>query len=92
MAIFKANYSWVKPIRTIGVRGCGLVSANNSIQLSFFDNEEQRQKLEHLESAVDDIRRRFGNLSIQRAVMLSDQELGKLNPKDDHIIHPVGYF
>ncbi|MEA4926333.1 MAG: DNA polymerase IV [Syntrophomonadaceae bacterium] len=92
MAIFKANYSWVKPIRTIGVRGYGLISANNSIQLSFFDNEEQRLKLEHLESTIDDIRRRFGNLSLQRAVMLSDRELGKLNPKDDHIIHPVGYF
>lgn len=92
MNIFRNNYAWERPIRSIGVRGSDLVSAGSDMQLSLFDDEERRRKFVRLEASMDDIRRRFGNLSVQRALMLTDQRLGKLNPKDDHIIHPVGYF
>ncbi len=92
MEIFKKNYTWSRPIRSLGVRGCELVPAGGTVQLSFLDDEEKRNKIERLEKTVDQIRQRFGNLSVQRALMLTDQHLGKINPKDDHIIHPVGYF
>jgi DNA polymerase-4 len=92
MGIFRANYRWERAIRSIGVRGSDLIPAHSDLQLSLFDDEMRRQKLVRLESAMDDVRRRFGNLSVRRALMLTDQRLGALNPKDDHIIHPIGYF
>jgi len=57
-----------------------------------FENEEQRNRRERLERTVDDIRRRFGHYAIGRAVTSADNTLTNINPKDDHIIHPVGYF
>jgi DNA polymerase-4 len=41
---------------------------------------------------VDDIRRRFGHHAINRALLVMDANLGRLNPKADHVIHPVGYL
>ncbi len=41
---------------------------------------------------MDDIRRRFGHDSVQPAMLLADRPLGGINPKEDHVIHPVGYF
>ena len=42
--------------------------------------------------AVDDIRRRFGFYSIQRGLMYQDRGLSMLNAKEDHTVHPHGYF
>jgi DNA polymerase-4 len=92
MEIFLKNYTWEKPIRSIGVRGCDLVPAGGGLQLSLLCDEKKRDRRMKLEKTVDDIRRRYGNLSIQRAVLLIDRRLGTMNPKDDHTIHPVGYF
>lgn len=92
MELFRKNYSWAKPIRSIGVRGSGLVPAGSPLQLTFMDDEKKRQKIEHLETTIDQIRQRFGTLSVQRALLLTDQRLSAINPKDDHTIHPVGYF
>lgn len=92
MELFHDHYRWQKPIRSIGVRGCGLCAAGGNIQLSILDDEGRRDKKIRIETAMDDIRRRFGNLSVQRALQLTDRGLGGINPKDDHVIHPVGYF
>ncbi len=92
MELFLASYKWPRPIRSIGVRGCGLCAAGGSVQLSLLCDEARRDKLVRLEAAMDDIRLRYGNLSIRRALLLTDRRLGGINPKDDHVIHPVGYF
>ena len=89
MQLFAANYSWPRPIRSIGVRCTDLVSASTPLQLSVFGSEQERQKQEALDRAVDEVRRRFGHFSLQRACMLTDKPLGGINPKGDHIIHPV---
>ena len=47
---------------------------------------------EALERTVDRLRERFGAYSLQRCTMLQDRKLTGLNPKDDHVIHPVSYF
>lgn len=93
MALFKQNYDWRYPLRSIGVRGIDLVTANEHIQLSLFDIQESKIKeLEELEMTIDDIRHRFGHQAIFRASTLIDTKLSNLNPKEDHIIHPVSYF
>ncbi len=92
MKIFLDNYSWSKPIRSVGLRGCDLVAADTHEQLSLFDDEKKRLKQEQLETTVDILRHRFGHFSVQRAILLKDTDLGAINPKEDHIIHPISFF
>ena len=89
--LFKRNYHWDAPIRSIGVRGCDLVESND-VQLSFYEDAKRREKWECIDETVDRLRDRYGYMSVRRALMLSDSVLGSINPRDDHTIHPVGYF
>jgi DNA polymerase-4 len=88
--LFTANYRWDKPIRSIGVRGADLLTADEHLQLELFDTKKIAS--EDLEKTMDIIRRRFGHYSIQRCSMLTDRNLTGFNPKDDHVIHPVSFF
>ena len=90
--LFKSNYRWGKPLRGVGVRGASLVPADTPVQLGFFCNAEKREKLERLDKAVDGVRERYGYTSVQRARIYTDRGLGAINPKDDHTVHPVGFF
>jgi len=66
------------------------VTADGHIQLDLFDRD--KTQMEGLESAIDEIRQRFGQYSLQRCTMLFDRKLTGFNPKDEHVIHPVSYF
>lgn len=92
MELFRDNYDWPHPIRSLGVRGADLVTADIPVQMSLFMNEEKRAKQEKMDKAVDEIRRRFGYFSIQRAFMYQDKILSKLDAQGSHTVHPVGYF
>lgn len=91
MTLFQANYRWPRPIRSLGVRACDLVVNHSEPQLSLFNDEGRRLKEEKLESTVDDLRHRFGHSAVQRAVLLHS-DLGNINPKEDHVIHPTAFF
>lgn len=91
MQIFYENYQWSNPIRSIGVAVSDF-NIDEGIQYDLSGSVEKREKLEKLERAVDDIRRRFGTYALQRASLLKDEGLSRFNPHDDHTIHPVGYF
>lgn len=91
LQLFRQHYHWPKPIRSIGVRCTDLIPASAPSQLSLFGCEERREKTEKIERTVDDLRRRFGHFCIQRASVMADA-LGGINPKGDHIIHPIGFF
>lgn len=90
-SLYQKHHISGKPIRTLGVRGCNLTT-HRQIQLSFLSEAVKIQRQNDLELAIDQIRRRFGHFSIQRAVMLADPSLSQLNPKDDHIIHPEPFW
>jgi len=92
MCLFRQHYHWPRPVRSIGVRCTDLIPAGIPMQLSLFGDEEHRQKQEVIDRTVDDLRRRFGHFSIQRATVLADAPLCGINPKNDHVIHPVGFF
>lgn len=89
--LFKDNYRWEHPIRSLGVRGCDLVSDDMPYQLDLFMSEQKREKLEKLDQVVDEIRARFGYQSIQRAFVYQDKLLAQLNARE-HTVHPQGYF
>lgn len=90
MALFREHYGWEKPIRSIGVRGAELVTADSLTQLDLFAADAADR--EALERTVDGIRQRFGPYSVQRCAMLQDRALTGFNPKDDHVIHPISFF
>ncbi len=62
------------------------------VQTDLFMDNEKRLKLEKIDEALDQIRRRFGYKSIQRAIMYTDRNLSRINPCEDHTVHPHGYF
>jgi len=92
LELFRKSYRWERPVRSIGVRGAGLVEADAGTQLSLYTDDIKRDKWERIDATVDRIRQRYGYMSVQRALMLSDPGLGSINPKDGHTVHPVGYF
>ncbi len=91
MQLLRANYQWIKPLRSIGIRAMDLIPADSPRQLMLLEDEAARERMERLERTVDDIRRRFGHYAICRASCTRDKTLN-INPKEDHTIHPVGYF
>ena len=90
--LFKENYFWKKPIRSVGIRGADLVTDNYFEQLDLWGNAQLRDKMMKMDETVDDIRRRFGFYSIQRGLMYEDTSLSAVNAKEEHTIHPHGYF
>ena len=90
--IFRRNYRWDRPVRSIGLRGAGLVEAQGTVQLSLYTEDQKRDKWERIDAAVDHLRQRYGYMSVRRALMDSDPLLGHINVKDGHTVHPVGYF
>ena len=84
MQLFKKHYSFDKnlPIRSIGIRGSDLVPDGSVYQLTLFDDEEMREKLKKVEWTIDYIRERFGQHSIQRALLMS-KKLKSVNANND---------
>ena len=93
-ALFKDNYDFRRqsPIRSLGVRGADLVTDDYWEQMDLFDDPQIREKYKKADAAVDEIRKRFGYYSIQRGLMYQDEVLSHLNAKEDHTVHPHGYF
>jgi DNA polymerase-4 len=93
MQLFKENYHFEKPIRSVGVRACDLIDANCPVQLNLFAaDENRRERIHRMDMTVDLIRKRYGFESIQRGMMYQDRLLSKINAKEEHTVHPHGYF
>ena len=93
-AIFDAAYQLYKdnapgPLRSIGVRACQLDHWGH-IQTLLLEDAVRTQRLDDLDHAVDNIRRRYGHDSIRRGIMLTDPDLAALNPQMDHPVMPAG--
>jgi len=92
MILLRENHKWETPLRSIGIRGSNLVPIFKTRQLSMFEDEKRRDRAEKLEYVIDGIRNRFGHYAIDRALLHLDSKLGKLNAKEDHVIHPVSFL
>lgn len=91
MTLFRANYDWRRPVRSLSVCATDLLGPVAPVQLSLFTDERARERTARAEAAVDEIRRRFGYHSIARAIFLTDADIGGLNPREENTIHPVGW-
>ena len=93
LEIFKANYTWRQPIRSICVRVSDLILDEYCYQLSLFSDPIMREKQLKADIAVDTLRNRFGHESIMRGRMYMDRDLSGLDAKaEDHMVHPHSYF
>lgn len=79
------SYDWKRPIRSLGIRACGLVSANEPIQLCLFDDYEQTDRQLKIEKTADIIRKKYGSGSFVLGTSVSTRETSfmperKFNP------------
>lgn len=88
--LFKKLFPNQYSIRGLGVSVSGLTT--NEKQLHFINYNNKYIKKEKLEKSVDKIRKKYGNKSIQRLVVLKDKKMANLDIKDEHIIHPESFF
>ena len=79
------------PLRGIGVRASDLVMSDFPEQLDLFIDWEKQEKVRELDSVIDDLRRRFGYYSVQRATVGIDKKIGSINART-HTVHPIGFY
>ena len=91
-ALFEENYTDRLPLRSVGLSCSHLTPADAPCQLSFCGEDERMQRLEKLDAAVDDLRRRYGHNIIQRGNVVKDKDFSLLSPKEENTIHPVPFF
>ncbi|MCH4266556.1 MAG: DNA polymerase IV [Solobacterium sp.] len=80
------------PLRAVGVSVSNLHPWTGIHQMSFFVDEHQREQIWNMDNAMDAIREKYGFSSIRRACTLVDRRLTDFSPKQDHTVHPTGYF
>ncbi|MEI3406788.1 MAG: DNA polymerase IV [Christensenellales bacterium] len=73
LTLLRQGWDMRRPLRSLGVRGCDLVSSRADTQLTVLpDRRTLRQAA--LETAIDGIHARFGRASLRRCVMLSSSK------------------
>lgn len=94
MQLLRANQSFDKEhaLRAIHVRTTNLVPMDRPVQEDLFGDAEETSRLERLDLVIDDLRRRFGNTCVQRAVELTDDVMSTLDIKRDNTVHPIGFL
>jgi DNA polymerase-4 len=89
-ALFKDNYRWQRPLRSITIGVSGLDPEDVPCQMDMTDSVG-REKREQLDRAVDSLRERFGDKCIRRAILLEDPDLTGDSLYETHTVHPTGF-
>lgn len=92
LQLIRLGCTFEKPLRSIGISLSDFKPRFEPEQLSLLRDEKKRTRLSALDSSVDNLKKRFGSYCIQPAVLLEDRELSGFSPKEEHTLHPVGYF
>ena len=73
--LFKKNYTWHIPVRSVTVRAINLMPKETAIQLDFFTDYEKRIKRETIDNTIEEIRRRFGKNAVFSASLMGDLKM-----------------
>lgn len=92
LKLIKENHRWDKPLRSIGISLSDFRPKFEPVQLSLLKNEKSRTRQSILDSSVDRLKQRFGSYVIRPAVLLCDKKLSGFSPKEEHVVHPIGFF
>lgn len=77
--------------RSIGITAQNLCHQGEPGQLLLGEDPVRRKKQKALETAVDDLRRRFGSQLVRWGGLLTDLSLTGGNPSEEHTIHPAAF-
>ena len=64
--LFKQNYNFPEPLRSVGLRAINLKSDCHAVQQDIFGNAEQSAKAEQVENSIYKVRQKFGKFSVKR--------------------------
>ena len=92
LQLFTSRFSGRFPFRSVGVSCSHLSGADAPVQLDFTGDEQRRMHMETLERSIDGLRSRYGHQVIQRGIVLMDSACAKINPVEEHTIHPVPFY
>lgn len=92
LELFKGNYTFDKNIRSLGVCVSDFEPDSISHQTSLFVDEKEMMRHEQLDSTIDILKNRFGSFAVRPAKLMFDKTLSGFSPKEEHTVHPVGYF
>ena len=89
--LFERNCDFSVPYRSIGVSVSRLCTEKDTVQMSLLEEngDQERQKKE--ETALEEIRRRFGYRSVSTLRLLEDAELSGSEAGDAHALFPSSY-
>lgn len=73
--LFERSYNWNLPIRAVTVRAINLVPVGFPEQIQFFSDPVRVEKKEKLETAIEEIRARFGKSSILPATLFQNLKM-----------------
>ena len=91
LRLVKENYSFEKPLRSIGISLSDFKPKFEPLQLSLLKNEKKRTRQSKLDSSVDILKKRFGSYCVRPASLLADRALSGFSPKEEHTVHPVSF-
>ena len=69
-ALFKENYRFSEPLRSVGLRAIGLRNENTAEQINLFEEDDSDKKLEQVEDSLWKVRKKFGNEAVKRGRIL----------------------
>ncbi len=66
MKLFKENYYWEQPLRSVGIRAINLKEECVAVQQDLFSDVVAEQRQEKIEDSIHSIRQKFGDSVIKR--------------------------
>lgn len=73
--LFGLNYNWKTPVRAVCVRAINLVPQDEPQQIDLFTDVAYLDRLDRLDLAIEDIRRRFGKRAVYSACLMGDLKM-----------------
>ena len=88
--VFKEKYNWSFPVRAVGVRAINLRNEGGGKQMDVFLNHENFKKNEDIDTALYNIRKKYGKESITFAALKRD--IGLPSDKTEIVTLPSRHF
>ncbi len=70
MKLFRENYYWDLPLRSVGIRAINLKDEYCAVQQDFFTDSSRLERLEKVEESIYEINEKFGSEQIKRGTVV----------------------
>lgn len=68
--LFKKNCPQKFSLRSLGIRAINLKTENSAVMLSFFENGQEKEKIEKIENSLELLNEKFGKNTVHRATVI----------------------